>query len=164
MDNKPTYTRSQKKKLGSFYTPPYLATLIADESLNAWLENRSETEKKHLLKLVQNLKILDPSAGAGAFLLAAATWLDKTRLKLGEKISRKKRRESIVRNSLFGVDLVGDAVNKCRSEILQWFSHIEDEQRVVVDSVHDNIRQGNSLTSYDWTADFSSVTTRRNPE
>ncbi len=163
LNNNPRYTRSQKKKLGSFYTPSYLATLIADESLNAWLNSRSDSEEKHLLKLVQNLKILDPSAGAGAFLLAAADWLDNARQKLGEKTSTKNRRESIVRNSLYGVDLVGDAVDKCRSEILQWFSPNENEQRAVADSVNDNVKQGNSLTSYDWTADFSSVTVRKNP-
>jgi len=163
LDKKTRYSRSQKKKLGSFYTPPYLATLIADESLNAWFDNRSETENNHLLELVQNLKILDPSVGAGAFLLAAADWLDTTRQKLGEKISTKNRRESIVKNSLYGVDLIGDAVDKCRSEILQWYSPIEDERRAVANSVHKNIKQGNSLNTYDWTADFSSITTRKNP-
>jgi len=163
LDKKTRYSRSQKKKIGSFYTPPYLATLIADESLNAWFDNHSETEEDHLLELVQNLKILDPSVGAGAFLLAAANWLDTTRQKLGEKNSNKNRRESIVKNSLYGVDLVGEAVDKCRSEILQWYSSVEDERRAVADSVDENIKQGNSLSSYDWTVDFSSITTRKNP-
>lgn len=163
LDIKTRYSKSQKKKLGSFYTPPYLATLIADESLNAWLAKHSGTRENLNLKIVQNIKILDPSAGVGAFLLAAADWLDKTRQKLGERTSITKRRKSIVRNSLYGVDLIGDTVEKCRSEILQWVSPIEDEQRVILDSVHDNIRKGNSLTSYDWTADFASVTTRTNP-
>ncbi len=163
MNSKTGYSRFQKKKLGAFYTPPHLAGLIADESLNAWLDNHSDNEENHQLKIVQNLKILDPSAGAGAFLLAAADWLEKTRLKLGERTSIAKIRESIVRNSLYGVDLIGDAVDKCRSEILQWVSPVEDGQQAISDSVHENIRQGNSLTSYDWTADFSSVTTRTNP-
>ncbi|MHA1930603.1 MAG: HsdM family class I SAM-dependent methyltransferase [Candidatus Thorarchaeota archaeon] len=163
LNNTTEYSRSHKKKLGAFYTPPQLAALIADESLNAWLDNHSETEKKHQLKLVQNLKILDPSAGAGAFLLSAADWLYRTRQKLGERISSAKRRESIVRHSLFGVDLISEAVDNCRSEILQWISPMEKKQQAIIDSVRDNIKQGNSLTSFDWTADFSSVTTRSNP-
>jgi len=163
LNNKTGYSRFQKKKLGAFYTPPHLAALIANETLNAWIDNRSDSEENHLLKIVQNLKILDPSAGAGAFLLAAADWLDKTRKKLGDKSSKTKKRESIVRNSLYGVDLVGDAVDKCRSEILQWYSPIEDERRAISDSVNDNIKQGNSLTSYDWSVDFASVTKRKNP-
>ncbi len=163
LNKKTGYSRFQKKKIGAFYTPPHLASLIADESLNAWLDNHPDTEENHQLKLVQNLKILDPSAGAGAFLLSAADWLDKTRQKLGERKNITKRREAIVRNSLFGVDLIGDAVDKCRSEILQWVSPIEEEQQEILDSVHDNIKQGNSLTSFDWTSDFSSITTRTNP-
>jgi len=163
LNNKTGYSRFQKKKLGAFYTPPHLAALIADESLNAWLDNHSDTEKNHQLKIVQNLKILDPSAGDGAFLLSAANWLDKTRQKLGERTSITKRRESIVKNSLYGVDLISDTIDKCRSEILQWVSPIEEEQHVILDSVHDNIKQGNSLTSFNWTRDFSSVTTRANP-
>ncbi len=163
LNNTTGYSRSHKKKLGAFYTPPQLAALIADETLNALLDNHSDTEKKHQLKIVQNLKILDPSAGAGAFLLSAADWLDRTRQKLGERTSSTKRRESIVRNSLFGVDLISEAVDNCHSEILQWVSPIEEEHQAILDSVHDNIKQGNSLTSFDWTVDFSSVTTRSNP-
>ncbi len=163
LTNKTGYSRFQKKKLGAFYTPPHLAALITDESLNTWLDNQSATEKNHQLKMIQSVKILDPAAGAGAFLLSAADWLDKTRQKLGERTSITKRRESIVRNSLYGVDLISDAVDKCRSEILQWVSPNEEEQQVILDSVHDNIKQGNSLTSFDWTTEFSSVTTRTNP-
>ncbi|MGY5859263.1 MAG: N-6 DNA methylase [Candidatus Thorarchaeota archaeon] len=145
--------RFQKKSVGSFYTPSYLATLIAEESLNAWLRNHTKTGEGELLKLVQNLKILDPSAGAGAFLLAAANWLDKKLQELGDKSSITRRRESIVRDSLYGVDLVPEAVAECRLSLLQW----------VGKNVTDNIKIGNSLTSYDWTSDFSSVTTRENP-
>ena len=148
------HERSHKKSLGSFYTSPHLAELIANESLNAWFDNRSETTIEHLLDLVQNLKILDPAVGAGAFLLAAANWLDKKRQELGEKSSTKKRRESIVRNSLFGVDIVSEAADECRLKLLHWVSSTEQ--------LEDNIRHGNSLTSFDWAAEFSSVITREN--
>jgi len=145
--------RFQKKSLGSFYTPSYLAVLIAEESLNAWVRNHLVNEKSELLQLVQNLKILDPSVGAGAFLIAAANWLDKKRQELGDVLTPTKRRESIVRDSLYGVDLVEEAADECRSELFQWAGK----------KVTDNIRVGNSLTSYDWIADFSPVTTRENP-
>ncbi|TFG32030.1 hypothetical protein EU528_04605 [Candidatus Thorarchaeota archaeon] len=155
--------RTQRKKRGSFYTPSHLAKRITNESLNTWLQNLSGLEINHQLKQIQDLKILDPSVGAGVFLIAAADWLDATRQKLGEKLSAKKRRESIVSNSLFGVDIDYVAITECHSEILQWVSSIEDEKQVIIDSVHNNIRQGNSLTSFEWTTNFSKIMMRENP-
>jgi hypothetical protein len=147
------HDRSQKKSLGSYYTPSYLARLIAEESLDAWFNNLSKSENKNQLKRVQNLKILDPSVGAGAFLIAAGNWLDRKRQELGDASSITKRRETIVKNSLFGVDLVEEAVEECRSELIQWTGKI----------VEDNIKIGNSLTSFDWNENFPMVTKRENP-
>jgi len=153
VENEARHERSQKKSLGSFYTPPYLAKLIAEESLNAWFRNHSSYDNENLLKLVKNLKILDPSVGAGAFLIAAANWLDNKQQELGDKSSFETRRESIVRDSLYGVDLVTEAVDECRTELSQW----------VGKTIPDNIRVGNSLISFDWNTNFSNVTTRENP-
>lgn len=155
VERKSRHERSQKKSLGSFYTPSYLAELIANESLNTWLRNHSHNGKRNLLKLMQDLKILDPSVGAGAFLLAAAKWLDNKRQEFGDGLSSIERRESIVKDSLFGVDLVTEAVDDCRTNLLQWISSTK--------RVNDNIRQGNSLNSYDWFAEFPSITIRDNP-
>ena len=163
MDSMVSDSRTEKKKLGAFYTPPHLAKLITRDCLDSWLLNQTSRDTRYQLKLVQSLKILDPSVGAGVFLLAAADWLVTTRQRLGEKSSTNKIRESIVRNSLFGVDIESNAVTSCHSKMLQWYSSNEDEQRAVMDSIHGNIRQGNSLTSYDWTKNFSEVTSRENP-
>ncbi|MGY5873707.1 MAG: N-6 DNA methylase [Candidatus Thorarchaeota archaeon] len=163
MDTKTRDSRLRKKQLGSFYTPPHLAAKIAEESLNAWLDRHSGTDRAHQLKLVQNLKILDPSVGAGAFLIAAGNWLDKTRQELGEQSTSSKRRESITRNSLYGVDIVPEAIEKCLLKLLQWVFPDENDQLQCIDSLQDNIRHGNSLTTFDWYTDFSSVTSRDNP-
>ena len=55
LNNTTGYSRSHKKKLGAFYTPPQLAALIADESLNAWLNNHSDTEKKYQFTIREKL-------------------------------------------------------------------------------------------------------------
>jgi len=155
--------RTKRKRLGSFYTPPHLAKLITNDSLNTWLQNQLCSDRGSQLESVQNLKVLDPSVGAGVFLIAAAEWLDITRQKLGEKLSTKKRRESIVSDSLFGVDIEDIAVASCRSRILQWTASKEEKHRSIISAVNDNIRQGNSLTVNDRTTDFLGVTTRENP-
>ena len=155
--------RAHKKRLGAFYTPVHLAERITKNSLDNWLHNQSSFDNRHQLKLVQNLKILDPSVGSGVFLIAAANWLDSTRQRLGEESSTKTRRESIVHNSLFGVDIEKTAVTSCHSEIIRWFSQEGDEQRTIIESVRNNIRQGNSLSSYNWAVDFSGIVSRENP-
>lgn len=147
------HERSQKKSLGSYYTPSYLAKLIAEESLDAWFGNLSKSENENQLKRVQNLKILDPSVGAGVFLIAAGNWLDRKRQELGDTSSISKRRKAIVKNSLYGVDLVEEAVEECRTKLLQWAGKAVDA----------NVKIGNSLTSFDWDENFPRVTKRNNP-
>jgi len=158
-----TDAKTHRKRLGSFYTPSHLTKLITNESLNTWLQNQSSTDRSSQLESVQNLKVLDPSVGAGVFLIAAAEWLDKTRQTLGEKLGEKERRESIVRNSLFGVDIEDIAVANCRSKILRWCSSKREEQRSAINALNDNIRLGNSLTLNNLTSNFVGVTTRENP-
>ncbi len=144
--------RTVKKSTGSFYTPDYLADLIVQDVLFAWLSTRGDTtirnskdldrlgsvERKSLLDELTKITILDPSVGEGAFLLAAAELITKIRSILGDKEGEKHRRLKIVTNNLYGVDLDYDAVESCKTRLQKWGKTSSKRDDL-------NIRYGNSL-------------------
>ena len=145
-------SRAHKKSTGTFYTPEPLASMIAHDSIFAWLSRRNgkqiqqisdleslETSKqKQLLKDVREVSILDSAVGDGVFLTAAGDWLSKILVTLGDNRSEKMRRSSIAKNSLYGVDLAKNAVSSCIQRLGKW-SNISNTSEL------SNLRIGNSL-------------------
>ncbi|TFG34829.1 hypothetical protein EU527_01255 [Candidatus Thorarchaeota archaeon] len=180
------YQKQSRKKLGSYYTPQNLANLIAWESLNAWFTKQwrgqkqpdsfSESEKKHLLKQIKHIRILDPSVGDGAFLISAADWLDRVQINLGDRRPLKKRKRQIVETSLYGVDISSEATESCRKRLIEW-SVGNEEDFVLGQHLADKISQGNSLigptrnngsnrqykSSFNWSEKYPDVMGRPNP-
>lgn len=182
---KPACIRT-RRELGSYYTPHHLANSIARESLNAWItkirENDSKgpikfntlsnNEKKFFSRNIRDARILDPSVGDGAFLLAAADWLDKMQVDLGDNRCSEIRRKQIVESSLYGVDISNEAVECCRKKLADWcLNAIEPNQELC-----DKIKQGNSLVgsvsskdrglrirySFNWFEEYPEVMKRTN--
>lgn len=181
-----------KKSTGSFYTPQDLAVLIANETLNRWLARRggilnsdvsnlSELDQAlqmRLLELVKDIRILDPAVGGGAFLLAAADWLNTVRFALGDVLTAPEKRYDIVKNSLYGVDLVNLAVDTCKRNLVTWSNQEVAKEPILKARDLTRIRQGNSLVgvvegadsanhaskeavddaaAFDWPTEFSEV-------
>jgi hypothetical protein len=152
-------TRMNKKCLGSYYTPQHLAMLIANETLDGWVVKRGsikkselsclsdidQSRKQQLLNLLRNIRILDPAVGEGAFLIAAADWLNQVREILGDDLTLDERLTDIVKNSLFGVDLVDQAVNACKKNIVRWCKQESRAALLLTPDDVSKIKRGNSL-------------------
>ena len=148
--------KSVKKSTGSYYTPEHLASLITQDTILKWISERVDgtiknvddlgelgsKKRNKLLDEVRCITILDPAVGEGAFLLAAANWLEKIRTSLGGKDPDKSSRQSIVADCLFGVDLAQQAITSCKNQISDWVNG-EEKSKVKM-----NIRHGNSLVGY----------------
>ncbi len=148
--------KSIKKRTGSYYTPEHLASLITKDTIFKWLSERvdapirnvedlvelSTTTRKELLKGVKCVTILDPAVGEGVFLLAAANWLKKIRISLGDKDTEKKQRQSIAADCLFGVDYAQHAIISCKNKISDWVSRDKKSDTKL------NVRYGNSLVGF----------------
>jgi predicted RNA methylase len=148
-----------RRDLGSYYTPQHLAKLIADETLDRWLARTgnldksrlkriSELDKSHrqrILNVLRNIRVLDPAVGDGAFLLAAADWLNEARTKLGDLSSSSERMVDIVKNSLYGVDVVNEAVDSCKENLVRWCMKGFNGDCFLTTSDLSNIKRGNSL-------------------
>jgi hypothetical protein len=143
---------------GMFYTPPAEIDLMCRLSLVDWLSNHLGAEHKPdlyrvvfatdarereqadkvwaarkmwspLRSLLQEVKVLDPACGAGAFLVGMHSVLDDllfraaTRLKVEETAIERKQR--IIQRSLYGVDVMDQAIEAVR---LRLFLHLTSDR------------------------------------
>lgn len=156
---------SERKRTGSYYTPRQVVEYMVDQSLTEYLKTATGIEEKRLAALVsydlgddegnqltaeenkrvvaaiENLKILDPACGSGAFPIGAlqkivwilqrvdphcALWLGR-KLEEVPELYRKKitdyfqnnppdyiRKLDVIKDSVFGVDIQPIAVEMSR--------------------------------------------------
>jgi hypothetical protein len=99
-------TRRERKGKGSFYTPGWVADLVARTVLRGVLSGRGLGFGAAL-----SLRILDPAAGAGAFL---AAMVDAIAEAAGEGRDENTIRRAVVRDCLRGFELDSLAAEACR--------------------------------------------------
>ena len=115
-------TGSERKQTGSYYTPPELVNELIESALVPVIRERmasarSDDDKASALL---SLKVCDPAAGSGHFLLAAARRIatEVARLRTGEaeptpEAYREAMRDT-VRHCIYGVDKNPLAVDLCK--------------------------------------------------
>lgn len=158
---------------GTFYTPRRLVDRLVDGTLCSYLSRAAACSnervaelldgpsqvdllpdlRRRLMRRVGSIRVLDPAAGSGAFLLAALQRLERLRdLLEGPPESsgqRFKRRQEIVERNLFGVDISPTAVRLC--ELRLWLALIVDLEVDRIENVPPlpnldlKIRQGDAL-------------------
>jgi hypothetical protein len=161
-----------RSSTGAFFTPRAPVDLLVDGALAAHLQRATGCDTGVLNSLlagdspaiepalrdrlamgVRSIRVLDPAAGSGAFLLAVLQRLETLRDALdgepGDALGRFARRGEIIRRNLHGVDVNAAAVRLC--ELRLWLALIVDLE---VDSLSEvpalpnldiNIRQGDAL-------------------
>ncbi len=135
---------------GSFYTPNQVAGDIVKKALSHWI-NRSiqqyrieKQQEKDLdgLKILDDIRILDPAVGDGVFLIECGEHLCSLRKALGDYREEHEIRNDIAKRNLYGVDIQQHVVDKCKITIRKWVSRKGSQSRM---HTKINIRQGNSL-------------------
>ncbi|ADC89128.1 hypothetical protein Thal_0494 [Thermocrinis albus DSM 14484] len=158
--NQETQT-SERKATGSYYTPPEIVDFMVEESLVEYFKNKtsipeekirellsysdekpeiSDKEKEEIIKAIDELKILDPAVGSGAFPMGILHKLVHILEKIDEnnELLKKKQREKaqhevedesfdesinnpdyarklyLIRNSIYGVDIQRIATQICK--------------------------------------------------
>ena len=126
----------RKKLTGSFYTPEDVVTFMCNKAIQDYLSNFIEKkelvdklqsgdfkspfreEKRKNLEIIDDalkyIKVIDPAAGDGAFILGMLDEITKLRSKIHEIIDLDFNEKSLeahaINNSLFGVDISKEAV------------------------------------------------------
>jgi len=150
----------ERRCSGSYYTPTALVRDIMRAALAAVLVHRMGLMRAVAERWVYReeapadpppvgrLRVLDPAAGSGAFLLGALDELARLRISAGEPDSAALRRD-IMAHSLFGVDLSPTAVRL--AELRLWLALAAQDSASSPDAVaplpnlDGHLRQGDAL-------------------
>ncbi|NOG54443.1 MAG: N-6 DNA methylase [Planctomycetes bacterium] len=178
---------AKRKRLGIYYTPPELTSLIVRYTVEELIEHRFNEASESFgenhdnaeywstaLDILRNLKIVDPACGSGAFLFQAYNTLEQ---RYSEVIGHLERhgvsgaRELhadvphwILNGNLYGVDLSPEAVEI--TQLALWVRSATQQQSLA--TLSHNIVHGNSLVhdvtvheaAFDWRERFPEVFNR----
>lgn len=145
---------------GSFYTPKNVVDYMCKKSLISYFndenfilnENFDKSKKRDYLKILQNLKILDPACGSGAYLLGILDELIRLYQILDNKkddeLDKYKLKLSIIQNNIYGVDLDGVAIQIAKLRL--WLTLVveyEGTKPEPLPNLNFKIEEGNSLST-----------------
>ena len=138
---------SARKTTGSYYTPDSLVQELIQSALVPVIERTLAEHRADPIQALLSLKIVDPAAGSGHFLLAAARRLaaEVARLRAAadqptEADYRHALRE-VVAHCIYGVDLNPLAVELCKTAL--WLETVEPGKPLGFLDAH--IRCGNAV-------------------
>lgn len=169
--------KSKRKKDGIFYTPEYITRYIVEQTVGKYLEEHPDK--------LENIKILDPACGSGAFINQAHTFLkEQYKIKTEEKIDKERMKKrggqefkelnlfkntniaqtdrSILLNNLFGVDLNEESTEI--TKLALWLKTARKDQPL--QNLDNNIKCGNSLIddaevagkkAFNWNEEFKEI-------
>ena len=179
----------KRKKDGIFYTPDYIVDYIIKNSLGKYLEDKeSELKEKYKLKkdildanyqkretqvyedyrnFLENIKVLDPACGSGAFLVKVFDYLLEENKRVGHILgdifsSDDGYYRSILKNNIFGVDLNSESVEITKLSL--WLKTAQKGKQLT--TLDKNIKCGNSLIddnaiagdkAFDWSKEFKVI-------
>lgn len=159
---------SRRKKDGIFYTPDYIVRYIVDNSLGAYLREHEEKfknefglkgditdktyekrEKQAYSKyqdFLQNIKVVDPACGSGAFLVYVFDYLLAENKRVSDIVgnslfSSDTYVRDILRNNIYGVDLNEESVEITKLSL--WLKTAQKGKKLT--ALDGNIKCGNSL-------------------
>ncbi|MFC1555255.1 Eco57I restriction-modification methylase domain-containing protein, partial [candidate division KSB1 bacterium] len=144
---------TERKSTGSYYTRPELVNELIKSALVPVIEDRLEQAKtkEEKIQALKSLKVCDPAAGSGHFLLAAARRIARelAKVRTGEEHPTPSEFRSAVRDviqhCIYGVDLNPLAVDLCK--VALWIEgHNRGKPLTFLDH---RIRCGNSLIGLD---------------
>ena len=129
----------RRKAQGIYYTPQWVVDYIVGQTVGRFVE-----ENKNRSDAIHDMKILDMACGSGSFLIRAYdALLDHHSLGRPPDWVFSDERLSILRNSIYGVDLDPQAVEVARLNLLLRALR----ERQLLPELRDSIKRGNSLVS-----------------
>ena len=113
---------TERKQTGSYYTPPELVRELVDSALVPVMDGKLQAVKTPDAKeqALLSLRVCDPAAGSGHFLLAAARRIGRelARVRSGEEepapAEYRTALRDVVRNCIYAVDKNPLAVDLCK--------------------------------------------------
>lgn len=114
------------------------------------IESNINNLEKNLLNILDNIKILDPTCGTGAFLINTADLLEDIYLTIFDKLNIDDPYIiiKIINNNIYGIDIMEDAIDIAKFrlylKIIQRFN--KSNINILKDELKINLVVGNTLT------------------
>ena len=147
-------TATDRKGTGAYYTPKYITRYISENTIYPFIleqargflkddKNYKDSELPVSLDdlivnvssrslseiygdIVQQIRVLDPACGSGAFLLAASNVLLELYTRFEERLGLRNSplalKKVILRNSIFGVDLNHEGIEIAKLRLWLWLA------------------------------------------
>jgi len=182
--------KGKRKTQGVFYTPAFITQYIVQKALGKYLDQKEQELREQFFQgvpnsqqeilfwktyrdhILQQTKIIDPSCGSGAFLIAAYNYLlrqyERVNLALVSfnetSINRTEINQIILKKNLYGVDLSPESVEITKLSL--WLQTAEIGKQLT--DLENNIKVGNSIIdntevhslAFNWQAEFAEVFSR----
>ena len=174
--------QSKRKKDGIFYTPEYIVDYIVQNSLMKYLNEqedaclakvgkrwwyKTETQAYQAYQqILQNVKVLDPACGSGAFLVRVFDVLleenKRVGIIIGGLFDESETYKNILTNNIYGVDLNPESVEITKLSL--WLKSAQKGKKL--NNLDENIKCGNSLIddpavagerAFDWKKEFTTI-------
>ncbi|MBD3229201.1 MAG: N-6 DNA methylase [Candidatus Lokiarchaeota archaeon] len=129
--------KNRKKSLGKYYTPKNVARYIIEKCYKQYIEKNPISFINDLL----NIKILDPSMGAGIFLTEMLDYLLQKRATFLQTEKYVDLGIKITKNCLYGVDIDPIAVELARWSLFLYL----DTDKEIINTLKKRLKVGNSL-------------------
>ncbi len=190
-------SKTKRKKDGIFYTPKYITLYIIENTIGKLCSEKKEFLKIHEIEIsdlyrknekttklgkelfeilngykkwLNDLKILDPACGSGAFLNQALDYLINEHKKIddiiaeltGDKVRLFDTDKTVLESNIFGVDINEESVEIAKLSL--WLRTAKKDRQL--SDLNNNIKCGNSLINnkviagekaFDWQNEFPEI-------
>jgi len=158
---------TERKKKGVYYTPESITDYISKNTIIPYLlarlgynynsfEELIESNDKNVfrkaIQVLNNIKILDPACGSGAFLIKTADVIFGLKRRLyfliGEKRNFYDLKLEIILENVYGVDILSGAIEISKLRLWLWLiSDYEESNNQInaLPNIEYNLKVGNSL-------------------
>lgn len=189
-ENEKFLEKDENRNLGIIYTPKQLVDYIVsnifrihfEEILNyqnktkgelnleriAHLFNNNQKFNKTFTKIINNIRILDPSCGSGRFLISVAEKLYQIYRIIYPKLSDFNIKKTIIQNNLYGIEIDNSALIVSKLRLFKWVLSsnvdkfflrnivIEDFNTIILDQIIEKSALKFNLFNLDYLLEFRS--------
>jgi hypothetical protein len=187
-DQNLTEKHQNQKSHGIFYSPDYITKYMVEsillkalskntekiESIGQLIQEYQQNISELILKIHQ-LHIIDPSCGAGAFLIQCIDFLNGIYKKIHDicektgditwaisNLDESNLKQKIIEENIFGVDIMPNAVELAKKAILSNIESIEKD----IPEIHTHFKIGDALVDdfFNWSENFPSIFGENSPQ
>ncbi len=161
---------TERKKKGVYYTPESITDYISNNTIIPYLldrldnkynsfddliESKNKEDYKKALDVLNEIKILDPACGSGAFLVKTSEVIFRLKRRLYYKPKEKQNfydlKFDVITENIYGVDILSGAIEISKLRLWLWLiSDYEESKNQIkaLPNIEYNLRVGNSLVGW----------------